>query len=256
MDLFYRVFGNGSPVIILHGLLGMSDNWISIAKKIAEKHTVFLPDLRNHGNSFHSEDFDLEVLTDDIIELVHNLKIENAVIIGHSLGGRIAISAVLKYPDLFSKIIVVDIAPRRYTGNRSISGLLHIMNRIDLDTKKNIAEIDEAMKPLISDIRIRQLVLKNVIKNDEGFYEWKSNLVVITKKIEELMTPVFDEVQYEKPALFIKGGKSDFVTQDDYKIIYRYFPNADIDIIQNAGHWVHADEPQLFLEKVMLFLKN
>jgi esterase len=212
--------------------------------------------LRNHGNSPHSEDFDLNVLTDDIKELYHKLKIDNAVIIGHSLGGRIAISAVLKYPDLFSKIIVVDIAPRRYTGNRSISGLLHIMNRIDLDTKKNVAEIDEAMKPLISDIRTRQLVLKNVVKNNEGVYEWKSNLKVITKKIEELMTPVFEEVHYSRQALFIKGGKSDFVTLDDYKIIYRYFPNADIEIIQNAGHWVHADEPQLFLEKVMCFLED
>ncbi|HNW69214.1 MAG TPA: alpha/beta fold hydrolase [Bacteroidales bacterium] len=254
MDLFYREYGNGAPVIMIHGLLGMSDNFIPLAKKLAEQYRVILPDLRNHGNSPHSEDFDLTVLTGDIIELYHKLNFNSAVIIGHSLGGRVAISAALKHPDLFSRLIVEDMAPRKYSGNKSINNLLQVMNQIDLKSKRSINEIDEALMQAIPDTRNRQLVLKNITRISEGVYVWKLNLDVITRKVESLMAPVFEEVAFTKPTLFIKGGRSNLIRPEDFKIIYKFFPAAEIEIIPNAGHWVHADDPQLFLEKVMTFL--
>jgi esterase len=254
MDLFYREYGNGAPVIMIHGLLGMSDSFIPLAKILAEQYKVILPDLRNHGNSPHSEDFDLSVLTGDIVELYHKLNLNSAVIIGHSLGGRVAISAALKHPDLFSRLIVEDMAPRKYSGNKSINNLLQVMSRLDLKSKRSINEIDESLKFDITDARNRQLVLKNISRISEGLYEWKLNLEVITRKVESLMAPVFEEVAFTKPTLFIKGGRSNLIRPEDYKIIYKFFPTAEIEIIPNAGHWVHADEPQLFLEKVMVFL--
>jgi esterase len=254
MDLFYREFGSGSPVIMIHGLLGMSDNFIPAAKKIAENNKVILPDLRNHGNSPHSEEFNLEVLTGDIIALYHKLHFNSAVIIGHSLGGRIAISAALQYPELFSRIIVEDIAPRKYSGNKNIGNLISVMNRMDLKNKSSIGEIDDTLKHFIQDVRTRQLILKNITKNMDGKYVWKLNLDVITKNLESLMSSVFEKMTFTKPALFIKGGLSHLIRQDDYKIINKYFPLAEIEIIPNAGHWVHADEPQLFLYKVIDFL--
>lgn len=256
MDLFYREYGNGAPVIMIHGLLGMSDNFIPVAKKLAEQYKVILPDLRNHGNSPHSEDFDLNVLTEDIVRLFHKLNFNSAVIIGHSLGGRVAISAALKYPDLFSRLIVEDMAPRKYSGNKSINNLLQAMNRLDLKSKKSINEIDESLKQLIPDVRNRQLVLKNISRIGEGVYGWKLNLKVITAKVESLMTPVFEKVEFSKPAMFIKGGRSNLIRPEDYEIINKFFPAATIEIIPNAGHWVHADEPQLFLEKVTAFLDS
>ena len=254
MDLFFREYGSGSPVIMIHGLLGMSDNFIPAAKKIAENNKVILPDLRNHGNSPHSEEFNLEVLTDDIIVLYHKLNLNSAVIIGHSLGGRIAISAALKYPELFSRLIVEDIAPRKYSGNKSIGNLIHVMNRMDLKSKSSIGEIDDTLKHFIQDVRTRQLILKNITKNKDNKYIWKLDLDVITKNLESLMSSVVEEVTFSKPTLFLKGGLSHLIRQDDYKIIYKYFPSAEIEVIPNAGHWVHADEPQLFIDRVMAFL--
>ncbi len=255
MDLFYREFGCGPPVIMIHGLLGMSDNYIPAAKKLAENHRLILPDLRNHGNSPHHEEFNLEVLTGDIIELVHKLKFDSAVIIGHSLGGRIAISAVLKYPELFSRLIVEDIAPRRYTGNKSIMNLISSMNRLDLTDKKSFGEIDDWLKSFVPDVKKRQLVLKNIAKNKDGEYVWKLNLDAITKNMESLMIPVFENVKFTKPVLFLKGGLSRLIREEDHNLIYKYFPAAKIDIIPNTGHWVHAEEPALFLEKVQAFLR-
>lgn len=254
VDLFYREYGNGAPVIMIHGLLGMSDNFIPVAKKLAEQYRVILPDLRNHGNSPHSEDFDLNVLTEDIIGLYHKLNFNSAVIMGHSLGGRVAISSALKHPELFSRLIVEDMAPRKYSGNKSINNLLKVMSRFDLKNKRSINEIDESLKQVIPDARNRQLVLKNIARIGEGAYEWKINLEVITRKVESLMAPVFEDMIFSKPTLFIKGGLSNLISPDDYKIIYKFFPAAKIEIIPNAGHWVHADEPQLFMEKVIAFL--
>jgi len=239
---------------MIHGLLGMSDSFIPAAKKLSEKYKVILPDLRNHGNSPHSEDFNMEVLAKDIIDLYHTLNYDSAVLIGHSLGGRVAISASLKYPELFSSLIVEDIAPRRYSGNKSMGSLLKAMICLDLAGCKSYTEIDHRLKTSVKDDRHRQLVLKNIAKNKQGNYVWKLNLEVIKENLESLMVPVFEEVTFSKPALFLKGELSHLIRPEDEKIIYQYFPSAKIEMIGNAGHWIHADQPKAFLEKVMDFL--
>jgi esterase len=254
MKLFYRIYGEGKPLIILHGLLGMSDNWIMPAKELSKTYQVILPDLRNHGNSPHSDDFNLQLLADDIVELIRTLGYGKVMLLGHSLGGRIAISIALQHPLLIEKLIVVDIAPRRYSGNKSISNLLEVMSRVDFNTLKTLADIEDFLAKYLPDPKVRNQAMKNLKRREDHGFEWKANLPVIIKDIESLMAPVLEDVEFTKPVLFIKGGRSDFITDEDMKHIFRYFPNAKVYTIANADHWVHVEEPELFLEEVNAFL--
>jgi len=256
MDLFYRESGSGMPVIMIHGLMGMSDNWIPVARGLSGNYRMVMPDLRNHGNSPHHKEFNLNVLTENIFALCQKLKIDSAVFIGHSLGGRIAMAVALQKPKLVRKLIVEDIAPRRYFGNKSISRLFRIMTGIDLKAMNSINEINEVLISSLPDNKNRQLVLKNIRKKAGGGYEWKLNLKVLADNLEALMTPVYGEAAFTGPTLFFKGSLSNLVTEEDHKIIHKHFPSASIQVIPNAGHWVHADQPQLFLEKLALFLKE
>jgi len=232
----------------------MSDNWIMPAKELSKTYKVILPDLRNHGNSPHSEDFNLTVLAGDIVELIQSLGFEKVLLLGHSLGGRIAISVALHHPQLIEKLVVVDIAPRRYSGNKSITNLLEVMNRVDFTTLKTLTQIEEFLTRYLPDPKVKNQAMKNLKRKDDQGFEWKANLPAIIKDIESLMTPVLEDVTYTKPALFIKGGRSEFITEDDMKHIFRYFPNAKVHTITTADHWVHVEEPELFLEEVNKFL--
>jgi esterase len=254
MDLFYRTFGEGKPLIILHGLLGMSDNWIMPAKELAKKYKVILPDLRNHGNSPHSDDFNLQVLADDIVEMIQTIGFGSVYLLGHSLGGRIAMSVALQHPQLIEKLVVVDIAPRKYSGNKSIANMMEVMSRVDFNYLVTLTSIEEFLTRYIPDPRVRNHAMKNLKKKNAGGFEWKANLPAIVKDIETLMTPVYEEVPFSKPVLFIKGGASDFITDADMTPIFLHFPKAILRTIPNASHWVHVDEPELFLEEVFNFL--
>jgi esterase len=253
MKLFFRTFGDGRPLIILHGLLGMSDNWIIPAKELSKTYKVILPDLRNHGNSPHSNDFNLQLMANDIIELIQTLGFEKVLLMGHSLGGRIAISIALQHPQLVEKLVVVDIAPRRYAGNKNISNLLEVMNHVDFNTLKTLADIEAFLVRFLPDPRVKNQAMKNLKKREDHGFEWKANLPVILNDIESLMSPVFENEVFTKSVLFIKGGRSEFITDEDFKYIFMYFPNAKVHIIATADHWVHVEEPELFLEEVNTF---
>lgn len=254
MDLFFRTLGTGEPLVILHGLIGMSDNWLTPAKKWSPHFQCIIPDLRNHGNSPHSDDFSLECMADDVYELFQKLQISSAHVLGHSMGGRVALAFADKYPDLVGKLVIVDIAPRKYSGSKSIANLLEVMRRVNLANLTSISEIESLLKKYIPDERVRFLVMKNTKRGEQGF-EWKLNLEIIYQSIEDLMTPVNEKMHFTNPALFIKGGKSDFITQDDIALIYEMFPQARIEIIENADHWVHVDEPEKFIHCVERFLE-
>ncbi len=254
MKLNYRTFGQGKPILIIHGLLGMSDNWIMPAKEIAKSYQVILPDLRNHGNSPHSDEFSLQLMADDIVELIASLRLDSVMILGHSLGGRIAMSVALQHPQLVSKLVVVDIAPRRYSGNKSIAALLQVMNRVDFSKQKTLADIEEFLSRYLTDTKVRNQAMKNLKRNEDMAFEWKSNLPVITREVEVFMLPVHEETPYTGPTLFIKGGLSDFIQKEDIKLIFQHFPNARIHTIATSDHWVHVEEPQLFLDEVISFL--
>jgi esterase len=256
MQLFCRTFGEGKPLIILHGLLGMSDNWIMPARELEKTYRVILPDLRNHGNSPHSDDFNLQVLADDIVELIKTLGLDNVLLLGHSLGGRIAISVALQHPDLIKKLVVVDIAPRKYSGNKSVANMMEAMSRVDFNTLLTLTDIEEFLARYIHDARVRSQAMKNLKRKTGKGFEWKANLPVIVKDIETLMTPVYEDVPFIKPVLYIKGGASDFIMDTDMKPIFLHFPNTTLRTIPNASHWVHVDEPELFLDEVITFLKD
>ncbi|MEI6122431.1 MAG: alpha/beta fold hydrolase [Bacteroidota bacterium] len=256
MELFYRSFGEGKPIIILHGLLGMSDNWMQPARQLAKTYRVVVPDLRNHGNSPHSATFHLQALADDILELVNTLGLHSIYLLGHSLGGRIAISLALQHPNLIEKLVVVDIAPRAYSGSKSIANLLTAMSKVEFKNHKSLSEIEVFLARFIPDVRVRQLVLKNIKRLEPELFGWKCNFDVILSHVETLMSPVSESLPFQKPTLFITGGMPDFVLPHDYKTIMQYFPSAVIQSIPNASHWVHADEPQLFLDAVAAFLGN
>lgn len=254
MELFFRTTGSGEPLVILHGLIGMSDNWLTPAKRLASQYECIIPDLRNHGNSPHSSDFSLEGMADDLYELFHKQQISSAHLLGHSMGGRVALAFADKYPELIQKLIIVDIAPRKYSGSKSIANLLEVMRRVDFSGITTISEIDDFLKKYIPDDRVRFLVMKNTKRTEHGF-DWKLNLSVIIENVEDLMTPVNENMHFEKPCLFIKGGKSDFITQDDVALIYKLFPQVQIEIIENADHWVHVDAPDEFIKCVERFLR-
>jgi pimeloyl-ACP methyl ester carboxylesterase len=256
MKLFYRTLGEGTPLVIIHGLFGMSDNWITIAKVFAEKFKVILPDLRNHGNSPHSIDFNINVMAEDINKLFQRLGISSAFVIGHSLGGRIAISLALQYPEIIEKLIVVDIAPRKYTGNKNITNLLEVMTRIDFSMLKTFSQIEKKITQFIWDKKFVNLLLKNIKKTDKGYYECKLNFPVIKSNIETLMCPIIEKNTFKKPVMFLKGELSDFIVSEDEQEISRYFPDAKIITVKNAGHWVHADAPKEFIQQVNSFLEN
>jgi esterase len=256
MNLFYRIFGEGKPLIILHGLLGMSDNWIMPARELAKNYKVILPDLRNHGNSPHSDEFHLQPMVNDIVELIRTFGLEEVLLLGHSLGGRIAISVALQHPDLVEKLVVVDIAPRRYYGNKGVAAMLDVMSRVDFDSMVTLGDIEEFLSRNLPDPKVKNQVMKNLKRNEDHKFGWKANLPAIVRDIEALMTPVLEETPNTSPALFIKAGRSDFVTTEDFKLILHHFPNAIIRTFPNADHWVHVDEPQLFLEEVNAFLEE
>ena len=254
MQLFYRTSGEGKPLIILHGLLGMSDNWIMPAKELSQHYKVILPDLRNHGNSPHSDEFSIQLMVDDVVELITTINTGEVMLMGHSMGGRVAMSVALQHPKIIEKLVVVDIAPRKYSGNKNIANMLEVMKRVDFDKLGTLTGIEEFVSRYIPDIRVRNHVMKNVKRKNKQGYEWKANLPVIANDIERLMAPVYEETTFTGPTLFIKGGMSDFIRQEDFALIIRYFPEAIIRTIATADHWVHVDEPELFLEEVTTFL--
>lgn len=254
MKLFYRTLGQGHPLVVLHGLLGMSDNWVTFAKKMAEHFLLILPDLRNHGNSPHSDNFNLSLMAEDVEELMEEIGINSCNLIGHSMGGRVAMELALNNSRLIHKLVIVDIAPRRYFGNKNIINLFEVLNRIDPGKISSISQFENILKSYVSDLKMVQFVLKNIKRTEQGVFQWKMNFRVLYENLETMMTPVFVNKKFDKQTLFIQGGKSDFILPDDYHLIKDFFPMAEIRVLPNAGHWVHADEPELFFKEVNQFL--
>ncbi len=250
-ELAYKHFGKGKPLIILHGVFGSSDNWVTVGKKLAEHFEVFIPDLRNHGDSFHSDTFSYEVMANDLLDFIHQHKIERPLIIGHSMGGKAAMKFGVLHPDQFDKMVIVDIGPKAYTIRHD--KILEALNSIAIDKVKSRQEADELMKSYIQEPAIRQFLLKNLKRKGDG-YAWKLNLPVISQHIDKIGEGMEERRYTDKPFLFIRGGKSDYILDQDSISIVSLFPNANIVTIENAGHWVHAERPDEFIEAVMKFL--
>jgi esterase len=252
MDLHYKIQGNGKPVIILHGLFGSLDNWQSFSNQLSMNgYQVITVDLRNHGRSGHSNEFNYAVMAADIKELIENLHLNKPVLLGHSLGGKVAMVTANNYPAIVLGIIVVDIAPRYYPLHHML--ILEAFKSINLADVTSRKHADQLMSVTIDDVRIRQFLLKNLYRTDNGF-AWRINLNAITSNIKNVGEAINIAKSFLTPSLFVKGEHSGYITPDDELFISNTFKNVKIVHCKNAGHWVHAESPDCLMESTLKFI--
>ncbi len=251
MQLNFKKFGNGEPLIILHGLFGSLDNWLTLAKNLGENFEVFIVDARNHGQSPHSDEFNYKVMANDLYEFILQNDIVNPIILGHSMGGKTAMQFAMNYPNQLSKLIVVDIAPKAYPVHHT--EILKGLFSINFETIKTRKDADEKLSETVSDFSIRQFLLKNLFWKDKETLAWRFNLPIINATIELLGVEIEKISKFDQPTLFIKGKNSDYILESDTVLIKNIFPTAKI-ISVDSGHWVHAENPTEFLQIVNSFL--
>jgi len=257
MELFYREYGKGHPIIILHGLLGISDNWVAIARKLAEDgYRVLIPDQRNHGQSPQHPVFNYYALTDDISEFIETKGLVKPIILGHSMGGKVAMRYTLENPHSVSRIIIVDTSLRTYIRFNYHLRLIDAMLSVDFGQAPGRQEVEKVLSEKIRDERLVQFLLKNLYWKEKNLLAWRPNLQAISYHIEAMYDGVFFSTRFDGPALFIRGGNSDYILEEDYPAIYQNFPQAIIRTIENGTHWVHSDEPDEFYGLVSDFLKS
>ncbi|MCB0494230.1 MAG: alpha/beta fold hydrolase [Cyclobacteriaceae bacterium] len=253
MELFYRELGQGSPLIILHGLFGSSDNWYSLSKIFAEKYKVYVIDQRNHGQSPHDAVHDYEALTDDLNEFIESHNIKMPIIIGHSMGGKTAMNFAIRFPEKLSKLIIVDIVPKAYPVHHD--SILEGLNAIDLSQLESRGQADEILGQFVPEPPVRQFLLKNLARDKDQNFEWKINIPVLEAHIDDMGVALRYEGQFEGPTLFIVGAKSNYFEAGDEALIKSYFPDAKIATL-NTGHWVQAENPKDFMETVFNFVSK
>jgi len=252
MQLYFKEFGQGEPLILLHGLFGSSDNWLGVTPKLAEKFHVFILDLRNHGQSPHAAEMNYPLLAEDVVSFLDARSLPEASVLGHSLGGKVAMQLALSHPHRVRRLIVADMSPRAYapSHNKIFSALL----ALDLAKFQSRQQVEDALVLKIPDQTIRRFLLKNLSRDDAGTLIWKINLRGLAENYPRLGEAVFSSTPFAKPALFIRGGKSNFVAPDDEAMIRQLFSKAEIKTIPEAKHWVHADAPEEFVRLVKDFL--
>ncbi len=248
MELFYRKQGEGKNIIILHGLFGSSDNWMSIAKMLADTYTVWSIDQRNHGQSPHSDVWNYQVMAEDLLEFIEKHKIRDPYLIGHSMGGKTVMQFLLNGYLNIAKSIIADIGPKAYPVHHQT--ILEGLNSVDIDNVKGRKEIEDQLKKYIPEFGIRAFLLKNVKRTENGNYKWLVNLPVITDKIEIVGQGQALEASYHGKILFLRGAKSDYINDEDFNSIIKIFPKAEFETMKNAGHWLHAEQPEAFVEIV------
>ncbi|MFN0214655.1 MAG: alpha/beta fold hydrolase [Saprospiraceae bacterium] len=252
-QLFSREFGSGPPVVILHGLFGFSDNWQTIAKGLADTHLVVTPDLRNHGRSPHLPSHSYPEMAEDLRIFMEEKWMFHAALVGHSMGGKAAMQLALSHPDMVEKLVVVDMEPGQADDNHS--DIIQTLLGLDLSKITNRSEVETYLSKKISDFGTRQFLLKNITRESNGSYTWKMNLPVLWKHFEDILAPVTGE-PFEKPALFVRGSRSNYIKDHEWENTKRLFPNAQLVTIEGAGHWVHADKPKELLDVLRAFLKD
>lgn len=252
MNLHFRTLGEGNPLIVLHGVFGSSDNWQTVGKELAMQFKVYLVDLRNHGKSPHNDEFNYEVMADDVVQFMDDESITNAHILGHSMGGKVAMNLATRYPDRVDKLIVVDISPKQYPPHHK--QIFEGFRSVNLASLKSRKEADDQMAKVIANMGIRQFILKNLVRDEHGNFRWKLYLDAIEKSANEVGNGLKSDSTFEGETLFIAGGSSDYIQDTDAGLIKSLFPKAKIKIIDGAGHWVHAEKPTELRDMVLDFL--
>lgn len=255
MTLYSKIEGKGDPLLILHGFLGMSDNWKTLGIQYAQQgFQVHMIDLRNHGRSFHSEVFNYEVMVQDILEYCDANNLDKIDIIGHSMGGKVAMLFATKYPEKVNHLIVADIGPKFYSQHHQ--DIFAGLNAVDLSTKPSRSDVDETLTSYIPDFGTRQFLMKSLYWHTPDQLAFRFNLEVFNKQIDEIGMALPAEAIFEKPTLFIRGGNSKYILDSDIENIKKHFPNSKLETVANAGHWLHAENPKEFFEKTIGFLKS
>jgi len=256
MELFYRRYGKegNQPIVILHGLFGISDNWVSYARRIAmEGFNVFVIDQRNHGQSPQSDNFNYLVLTDDLFDFLDEQEIVDPILIGHSMGGKVAMRFALENPDLVKRLVIVDITLKAYGPRENHLKIIKAMQSVDFSTVNNRSDVEKQLANHIPELRIRQFILKNLHRTNKNSFEWRIYLNGLKNNLEQMFDAIDTITKFEKPTLFIRGGASDYILHEDYPQIRYNFPNAEIITIEGASHWVHVEAMERFYQLTMGF---
>jgi len=252
MKLFYSKIGSGQPLVILHGLFGSSDNWVSIAGGLKDLFQVYLLDMRNHGRSTQSPVFNYPAMVEDVYEFLGDLNLRQVSMIGHSMGGMTAMNFALEYPHRIKQMVVIDIAPKTYPVRHQniVDGLLSI----NLEKIKNRQEADQQLARYIDQPQLRQFLLKNLHSDSNGIYIWRLNLPVIAQNLVNMGVGIQPRRQFTKPCLFIRGGLSDYILDEDELPLKALFPRSQIQTIPDTTHWLHAENPTAIISAVRAFL--
>ena len=252
--LYAKIEGEGKPLLILHGFLGMSDNWKTIGTQFAANgFQVHMLDLRNHGKSFHSEDFSYEFMAQDILDYCVANELTKVNIIGHSMGGKTAMLFATTHPEMVEKLLVADIGPKFYPQHHQT--ILAGLNAVDFSEKPSRNDVETILSEYISDFGTRQFLMKSLYWLEPGQLSFRFNLAVFNSKIEEIGKPLPENAIFNKPTLFIRGGNSNYILDKDFDAIKQHFPDSNIETIPNAGHWLHAENPKLFYEMASSFFE-
>lgn len=254
MIMYSKIYGKGSPLLILHGLFGMGDNWATLGKKWAGDHReIHLLDLRNHGKSFHSQAMSYDLLSEDLLNYIERYKLSKPILLGHSMGGKAAMHFSLYHPESIGALIVADIAPRAYAPHHQ--KIIASIKHVPLNTMESRGALNEFLQKNIDDPAIRGLISKNSYRSEESGFAFRFYLPGIENNYERLVSAQSAEKTYHGRALFLRGADSDYIVQEDFSEIQKIFPKSEIITIPEAGHWIHADNPQMVYEKVDRFLK-
>jgi esterase len=266
MELYYRKYGSGPPLFILHGLYGSSDNWVTIARKLSEYFTVYLPDQRNHGQSPHSDLHDYDSMSQDLFDMTERLELTKIFLAGHSMGGKVAVNFALKWPEKINSLVIIDVSPFSlpdtestfYNENRII---LEAILSADLSGVKTRTEVEKLLEKKIVSDKTRGLILKNIKRNEDLVFEWKINPVSLYKNLKNMVSGLprpsnETEPVTGFPVTVIKGENSSYLPSGEFEEIKKLFPSAELAIIKNSGHWVHADQPEEIAEILLNQLKD
>ena len=253
MQLNYKILGQGEPLIILHGVFGMLDNWQSIAKVLEHRYTLYLIDQRNHGRSPHVDEHSYKAMAADLKQFMWQQGIPKSNIMGHSMGGKTAMQFALDYPEMVNKLIVVDIGVKNYNGGHDT--IFEALQSVDVSLISNRQEAEIQLSNYIQDYGVKQFLLKNLTREPDGSYHWKFNLKALFDNYDaHILTNVSSDFPFDGETLFIRGANSNYILDTDWPQIQQLFPLATLATINDAGHWVHADQPAQLIELVKAFL--
>lgn len=251
--IYSKIEGNGNPFVVIHGFLGMSDNWkIFSSAFVPLGFKMHLLDMRNHGRSFHSDEFSYDIMAEDVYEYCESNNLKSIILLGHSMGGKVAMTFASKYPDLVHRLIVVDMSPKYYAPHHQ--DVMQALNAVRFVEGMNRSDVEQTISKYINEPGVVQFLMKNVHRVTPTMLGFRFNLEVFNADDASIGQALHGEAFFSKPTLFIKGGNSDYITANDKEVINKHFTSAQILEISGAGHWVHADKPFELFENVKTFL--